>query len=296
MGRTVRTRKQIALAGIVAGAGMVSVALREGHRRQQRGLARISNALALASGEIPAPRADLDCLGDIPAPVAAYLRLALVQDQPLIRLAHFKQAGALRTDGAASRWMRFTATHTVAPIAIGFLWNARVRVAPWFHIRVRDELLRGRGAGQVSILSAITVASSENRFETSSGSLHRFLAEAVWYPTALLPSAKLRWRAVDQQTANATLTDNGLAVSLDFRFNDSGEIASIYAPARWGAFDGGYKQLPWEGRFGGYAKRDGMLVPSEGEVGWYLQNEWRPVWKGQVDSGRYEFADPLALT
>ena len=101
------------------------------------------------------------------------------------------------------------------------------------------------------------------------GALHRFLAEAVWYPTALLPSLKLRWRAIDDRTANATLTDDGSAVSLDFRFSPSGEVASIYTPARWGTFDGGYKQVPWEGHFRRYARRDGMLVPSEGEVGWY---------------------------
>ncbi|WP_425532220.1 DUF6920 family protein [Aromatoleum anaerobium] len=47
----------------------------------------------------------------------------------------------------------------------------------------------GVGSGQAQLLSAVTVASDRDKPELNSGSLHRYLAEAVWYPTALLPSA-----------------------------------------------------------------------------------------------------------
>ena len=122
----------------------------------------------------------------------------------------------------------------------------------------------------------------------NSGALHRYLAEAVWYPTALLPSAKLRWSPIDDNAALATLTDNGITVSLEFRFNATGEVAGIYSPARWGAFDGGYKQVPWEGHFLEYQSRGGIVVPSEGEVGWYSGGKWRPVWKGRIIEANYE--------
>ena len=122
----------------------------------------------------------------------------------------------------------------------------------------------------------------------NSGALHRYLAEAVWYPTALLPSAKLRWTAIDDDTALATLTDNEVSVALEFRFNATGEVASIFTPGRWGKFEGGYKQVPWEGHFRTYVTRDGMIVPSEGEVGWYSDGAWRSIWKGTVTDATYE--------
>jgi hypothetical protein len=82
--------------------------------------------------------------------------------------------------------------------------------------------------------------------------------------------------------ALATLTNDRVSVSLEFRFADSGEVTGIYTPARWGTFPGGYRQVPWEGHFRGYRERDGVLVPTRGEVGWYIDNEWHAVWKGTV--------------
>jgi hypothetical protein len=134
-----------------------------------------------------------------------------------------RQIGTLRTNVRRERWMAFEAEHIVAPRSTGFVWNARVAVAPLLHVRVGDALVAGRGSGQVSLLSAFTVAADAGTPEMNSGSLHRYLAEAVWYPTALLPSAKLRWSAVDNRRALATLTEDGVTVSLEFRFADTGQ-------------------------------------------------------------------------
>jgi hypothetical protein len=281
---------QITLTGIATGVTTVSLALWLAYRWQQRVLSRLVNGLTLHSNDTDVRHVNLNHLGDVPASVARYLCLVLGQDQPLIRLAHFEQVGTLRTGVTTERWMSFEASHTVAPAAIGFLWNARVSVAPLLYLRVRDALLSGHGSGQVSVFSLVTVASARDRLELNSGALHRFLAEAVWYPTALLPSSKLRWRAINDRTAGATLTDHGIAVSLDFRFNSAGEVESIYTPARWGTFAGGYKQIAWEGHFSRYARRNGLLVPSQGEVGWYSEGEWRSVWQGTLVSAAYELA------
>jgi hypothetical protein len=233
---------------------------------------------------------NLNDLSDLPAPVARYFARVLQQGQPIIQLARLTQAGSLRTDVDGDRWLKFEASQIVAPPAIGFLWNARVAIAPLLHVRVRDALVAGHGSGQVSLLSAFTVAAAGGDREMNSGALHRYLAEAVWYPTALLPSANLRWRAIDDDTALATLTDDGVTVSLEFRFDAADEVGGIYTPARWGTFDGAYKQVPWEGHFRNYVTRAGMRVPSEGEVGWYSEGEWRCVWKGAITESNYEFA------
>lgn len=68
-------------------------------------------------------------------------------------------------------------------------------------------------------------------------------------------------------------------VALEFRFEPGGEVGSVYRPGRWGRFDGGYRQVPWEGHFAEYARRSGVLVPSYTEVGWRdnenLELDWR---------------------
>ena len=178
--------------------------------------------------------------------------------------------------------MPFEAQHLVAPHADGFLWNARVALAPLLHVRVRDGFIDGQGSGQVSLFSAFTVSSDAGSPQINSGALHRFLAEAVWYPTALLPSSKLQWSGIDATTAVASLTEHGVAVSLEFRFAETGEVTGIYTPARWGKFSGGYEQRPWEGHFRNYEQRAGVWIPREGEVGWYVDDQWYSVWKGTV--------------
>ncbi len=268
----------------------LALALWLGSRSQQRALSQLGESLVRVSSPRGAAQVNLNDLSDLPAPVARYFTRVLQQKQPIIQLARFTQVGTLRTDIKGDRWLKFEASQIVAPPAIGFLWDARVAMAPLLHVRVRDALIAGNGSGQVSFLSAFTVAAAGGNLEMNSGALHRYLAEAVWYPTALLPSANLRWSAIDDNRALATLTDNGVTVSLEFRFNAAGEVAGIYTPARWGTFDSGYKQVPWEGHFRNYVNKGGILVPSDGEAGWYSEGEWRSVWKGIVTESNYEFA------
>lgn len=229
-------------------------------------------------------------LSGLPAPVARYFARVLQQTQPIIHLARFIQVGTLRTDVRGKHWLKFEASQIVVPPAIGFLWNARIAIAPLLHICVRDALIAGHGSGHVSLLSTFTLAAAGGNPEMNSGALHRYLAEAVWYPTALLPNTNLRWSAIDENTALSTLTNNGVTVSLEFRFNTTGEVVGIYTPTRWGTFNGGYQQLPWEGHFRNYKDHGGILVPSEGEVGWYSEGQWQSVWKGTLMEATYEFA------
>ena len=270
------------LAAITILVSAVIIAVWIGSRRQQRTLsAQIDRLIRSGSADSDTAAPGPEGLDTVPAVVSRYLRLA-IGTTPQIREVRIRQTGRLRTDVHTQRWMPFEAEHLVVPPAAGFVWNARVRIAPLAYVRVRDALIEGQGSGQVSLFSAFTVSAAANTPEMNSGSLHRYLAEAVWYPTALLPGPKLRWTEIDATSALATLTDHGVSVSLEFRFGGSGEVTGIYTPARWGTFPDGYKQVPWEGHFRGYQERDGVLVPTEGEVGWYVDNAWHAVWKGTV--------------
>ena len=142
--------------------------------------------------------------------------------------------------------------------------------------------------GRVSLSSAFAVAEESGAPELNSGALHRYLAEAVWYPTALLPQSGVVWTPITDRSALATLTDRGTTVSLEFRFDESGEVTGIYSPGRFGRFDGGYKRVPWEGHFRRYEVRARMRVPTHAEVGWYETGAWQAVWKGDPVDVRYE--------
>lgn len=264
----------VALGSTALGLAAVTAVRRETHAlsHQRRRL------IELAAGTREEP---IDNTDTLPPPVARYLRWCLDQRRPL-RLLRIAQQGTLRTDAASERWMPFTAEQLVAPIAAGFLWDAHVKLGPLVHVRVRDAFMDGRGSGHASLLSAIPLTSAAATPEMNAGSLHRFLAEAVWYPTALLPSPHLRWSPLDANRAEAELTVHGVSVSLEFRFAESGEVTGIYTPARWGTFAGGYAQRGWEGHFRNYRTVAGVRVPTEAAVGWYNSNGWQPVWRGKI--------------
>lgn len=249
---------------------------------QERGLAELINSVELAAYSNNEEEPVELHSADLPPPVSRYLQHVLAGQQHKLRCVRFQQVGSLRTSTKSTRWMNFTASQIIAPMLTEFVWDARVVAAPLLSIRVRDSLLAGCGEGRVSLLSAIPVGRASGNMEMNSGALHRFLAEAVWYPTALLPSEKLRWDAIDERRALATLTEGSISVSLEFRFNERNEVEGIYTPGRWGSFDGGYKQVPWEGKFGQYIQYGGVLVPAKGEVGWYEEGEWQAVWRGEI--------------
>jgi len=244
-------------------------------------------AIAVSQRE---PGVDFATFEQLPQPVARYLRRVLRDGQPLIRVAKLRQTGRLRTDLHTKRWLRFEAAQVVEPLAPGFVWDARVTILPLVHVRVRDAYAQGIGSGRVSLFSAIPMGADRGRPELNSGALHRYLAEAVWYPTALLPSNALRWSPVSSTKALATLEDSGITVSLEFWFNERDEVTGIYSPGRWGRFNGQYRQIPWEGHFRDYQVKAGMWVPAAGEVGWYDAGIWRAVWKGTLAEAVYQVA------
>jgi hypothetical protein len=275
---------KIALTSVAAIVLALATSAWLGTRRQHHAAAgailHLRSSARDAAATLPSATARLEPL---PAPVARYLRWALRTDAP-IREVRLTQTGTLRTSLESTDWLPFTAEHIVVPPATGFVWNARVTVMPLVHVRVVDALVEGRGSGRVSLMSALTVGEDSGTPEMNSGSLHRYLAEAVWYPAALLPSDQLRWSAIDDARALATLTSHGTTVSLEFRFGESGEVTGIYTPARWGKFDDGYRQVAWEGHFRDYRPQHDIMVPTEGDVGWYVNGIWQAVWQGAVTS------------
>jgi hypothetical protein len=121
-----------------------------------------------------------------------------------------------------------------------------------------------------SMLAVWPLASVENTADVAAGALHRYLAEAVWLPTALLPSRGVTWSAIDERHARATITAGDTTVSLDFTFGADGLVQSVFTPARMRDVDGRAIPTPWQGRFARYEERDGMKIPIEGEVEWLL--------------------------
>src|SRR5437879_2189424 len=191
----------LALLLLVVGGVLVAARLRWRIATARR-IARLDIA-----GVAPRPaRFSADELRGLPAPVVRYFRAVLRENQPLVCRARIAQRGDFLVRPEAGEWRPFHAVQRVATHPAGFVWDARIQMAPGLVTFVRDAFVEGRGSMSGSVLGLFPVISLEDTPEIASGALHRYLAEAVWLPTALLPSQGVAWTALDDSSARATLT------------------------------------------------------------------------------------------
>ena len=234
-------------------------------------------------------------LDGLPPPVQRFFRAALKDGQPMVGAVEIEHRGTfnLAAEGP-DRWIPFTSTQRVTTRRPGFVWGrphgdgARPRGARARRLcRRRRHPAPGRdGPG----LADRAARHQPRAGGVAQGELMRWLAEAAWYPTALLPSQGVRWSAVDDEhSAQATLADGAVGVTLLLRFDPaSGLVDSVRAEARGRTVGKAVLMTPWEGRWSDYAERDGLRVPMRGEVAWLTPQGRRTYWRGSVTALRYE--------
>jgi hypothetical protein len=140
------------------------------------------------------------------------------------------------------------------------------------------------------MLGLFTVADTSGGGEMARGEFMRYFAETPWYPTALLPSQGVQWAAVDGTSANATITDGSLALTLLFHFNDASLIDSVRAEARGGMVGKEMLMRPWECGLSNYQQKDVMLIPMAGEATWIRSDGRKTYFHGTVKTLTYEWA------
>jgi hypothetical protein len=230
-------------------------------------------------------------LEDLPAPVRRYFRAVLTEGQPMVAGARVRHSGTFNMgEGTENNWKPFTSDQVVVARRPGFDWNGRVAMMPGLPVRVHDAYVAGEGILHASLLGLVSVVDMRGRGEVAEGELMRFFAEAAWYPTALLPSQGVRWEAVDDRSARATLEEGDISLTMIFTFDERGLIETVRAEERGRAVGDKIVPTPWRGRFWNYEERGGMLVPLDGEVAWLPPEGEKPYWRGNITEIAYQFA------
>jgi hypothetical protein len=242
------------------------------------------------------PRYSAAEIGNLPAPVQRYLRAVLKDGQPVITGVRLAHEGTFNMSANAQSWKPFRSTQRVVIDRPGLVWNGCIDVLPGVPVRVHDVYLAGEGLLRASLIGLVPMAHQQDRGDLARGELMRFLAEAAWYPTALLPRDGVSWHPIDDHSARVTLTDGDLAAMLTFRFDDQGLIDTVAAESRARIAGDRVEYLAWGGRFWNYAEREGMRVPLEGEVAWITPQGQMPYWRGRLSSIEFDFAPVGAVS
>lgn len=227
-------------------------------------------------------RVDLDAVDRLPAPVQRYLRAALTDGKPMVAEARLEHRGKFNMGQKADKWKAFTSNQISVIKRPGFHWHGRI--GP---VRVHDAYIGGEGILRAALHGVLTLVNVRDARDLAQGELMRFLAEAVWYPTLLLPGQGVRWTAVDDRSARATIADGPHEVSMRFNFGQDDLVETVSADARGRKVRRRFEPTPWQGRFWNYQDREGMKVPLDGEVAWVMPEGPRPYWRGHLTNIEY---------
>lgn len=246
----------------------------------------------LDAGRVPPSiaRYSPDELTGLPAPVQRYFRAVLTDGQPIVTAVTLTQSGMFNLGKTADQWKPFTATQRFTTARPGFVWDANIAMAPGVPVRVVDAFVAGSGLLRPTILGLYAMGTLQGTGEIARGELLRHFAESVWFPTALLPSQGVVWQAVDDLSAQATMTDGPINVTMLFRFGADGLITAIHVDGRATTVGTATVLMPWECRMSNYQTRDGMRVPLTGEALYITPQGEKPYFKGTIDTVVYEFA------
>ncbi len=214
-------------------------------------------------------------LEGLPEPVQRYFRYSLNDGQKYISYVRLTHAGTFRPSPEQD-WMPITGEEYFSVEKPGFLWFASINPVPVIAITARDTYHDGVGNMLIKVASLYTMGDTKGE-KMDEGALMRWLAEAIWFPTALLPSERLQWAEVDSDSARATLVDSGINVSLVFKFNAEGQVTEILG-LRYRSVGDSFSQDEWVAYCRNYREVDGVMIPYEVEVTWNL------------DSGVYSYA------
>jgi len=211
-------------------------------------------------------------ISGLPEPVQRYFRYSIGEEgKHYLSYAKLKHNGTFRQNEEQG-WMNIEGQEYFTTARPGFVWTGRISPFPLLWLTGIDTYIVGKANFQIRLLSLISIADERNSKELDESELQRWLAEAPWFPTALLPSRNLHWEEINASSARAIVRDEidrlTITANAVFHFNEKGEIVEVVAD-RYRSVDNIYAKQKWIGYYRDYKKINHMMIPNEIEVAWH---------------------------
>lgn len=98
----------------------------------------------------------------------------------------------------------------------------------------------------------------------------RYLNEMMWFPTAFL-GENISWKAIDDDSAQVTLTIEDKRVSAIIYFDKEGRLVN-FRSERYMSNGSSFSLETWETPITGYDRINDFNLPSKGSAIWKLEN------------------------
>jgi hypothetical protein len=208
-----------------------------------------------------------DMVAELPAPVQRYFLHTIAVGTPLASSVSLKMNGHFRLN-QDKPWLPMVAEEIISDKK-GFVWKAAIGNS-LSQMRGGDYYINGLGRMRFSLWGLVPLVNTQNP-DTNRSAIGRLAGEMVWLPSGLLPQRGVSWKAIDENTIEASLKIDSESVTLTLFIDPNGKLLKIYFP-RWGEYTkgGSYTYIP----FGGEIQQEqifaGFTIPSQVSLGWWF--------------------------
>jgi hypothetical protein len=151
-----------------------------------------------------------------------------------------------------------------------FSWKVDVPFAFGIHLYGRDDYHHGKGSMKIYFHHLFPVVNASGP-SLDEGTLQRFLGEMVWFPP-LARSEYVVWESLDEYTAKATMTYEGVIGSGVFYYNREGDFIKFVAQR---FYEQDQQYYDWVLEVQEYNIFDGVKAPSKMTATWKLPSgDW----------------------
>jgi len=208
-----------------------------------------------------------DMVSDLPAPARRYLLHAIRTGTPLASSVSLEMRGTMRLK-PEQEWAPMKARQILAPPK-GFVWQAEVSDG-LMRFSGGDHYANGSGRVRFWLLGFIPLVKQEGP-DVSRAAIGRLVCETIWLPSSLLPQRGVKWEALDDESAQATIKIGEEMTTLTLFVEPDGRLREIRI-LRWGnqTEDGSFGYVPFGGKMQEERDFGGYTIPSKVGVGWRL--------------------------
>jgi hypothetical protein len=283
---TVRTIFRIVSAITGAIAASLVIANRVFDREAQRDAEELfANSRTPEAGREPRILREDDIAG-LPEPVQRWLRHSGVIGKERVNTVRLKQRGFFRMR-KDQPWSPIEAEqyYTVDPPA--FVWHATMKPSRFIWIKGEDRYMGGKGRMRIMLMGMVPIIDMQGP-KLDQATLVRYLSEMPWFPSAAL-SEYITWEPIDDTSAKATMTYEGVTASGIFHFHPDGSLKDMVAQ-RYRLVGKDLVLDTWETPAEGEREFNGVTIAARGEAIWKLSTGDEPY--GRLEIAEIEYNTP----
>lgn len=254
--------------------------------RTDRNITVFRNQVAQLGAGHPAPIMNAEGQKSLPEPVKRYFAFTFTGPVSSHTALRLKAQGRFRRPLTES----FHETSAEQVIAVGvpaLVFSATTWISPGIWAQAYDYFAQGEMEMKAKVCAVLTVVDQRESPELNRISLRRWLLESALYPQGLLPGGPVTWTPIDENSARATVTADGLSASLVAHFDAQGRMTHMVAE------EDGDLTNPYHGS-GEHVTRSNwrqvgnQMIPHDFTISRMAEGKLYPFWKGSITYIHFE--------